>query len=184
MTVKDDLLIKGLLSKDDKIIHEFVKSYTGLLYKACNSILLNSDLIEEAVQDSFLKIIKSINKFDGRSSLNTWMYTIAYRTAIDYHRRIKINDDLDTAFNLQSNSKTDSAIEDKEFKVRIHKLISHLNEEDQKIVSLFYLEEFSMKEICEILNLSLSNVKVKLFRARKELSSHVYKYFDKSEIAL
>lgn len=180
----EDILIKGLLSKNNKIINDFVKSYTGLLYKACSSVLSNSDLIEEATQDSFLKIIKSISKFDKRSSLNTWMYTIAYRTAIDYHRRIKINYDIDKAVNIKSSSSSDQAVENTEFKMRISKLINHLEEEDQKLISLFYIQEFSMKEICELTGYTLSNVKVRLYRARKELATHVNKYFDKSDLTI
>jgi DNA-directed RNA polymerase specialized sigma24 family protein len=57
--------------------------------------------------------------------------------------------------------------------------LSHLDEEARTIVSLFYLEEKNIKELMEITGLSESNIKIKLFRARKELSLHANKYFEK-----
>lgn len=178
MILTDEQLAQKLRIKDEATIRYLVQNYSSLLYKACNTILKNQTLVEEAVQDSFLKIIHGVHSFDHKASLKTWMYTIAYRTAIDYHRRLKYSEDLDQVTQSASESRADLELERSEDQLKIFQMLETLNLDDRKIVTLFYLEELSIKEVCDIMEMSEANVKVRLFRARKALQSIVGQYFE------
>ena len=73
---------------------------------------------------------------------------------------------------------SDQHIQESETKVAIQSLLSHLDDESKMIVSLYYLEEKNIKEVVEITGLTESNIKIKLFRARKELARYAPKYFE------
>ena len=175
-----DITWIGLLLKGDrKTIYTFIESYGQFMYNVCYKILLNTSEAEEAAQDAIMKALKAIESYDIRSSFKAWCYTIAYRTAIDYKRKIKSTSDISTSIDIALPSKADDEVNSNETKQNILSLLSHLDEESRTIVSLFYLEEKNIRELMEITGLSESNIKIKLFRARKELSLHAHKYFEK-----
>lgn len=174
----DDNIVRLLLSGDRKTISTFVDTYGQFIYNVCYKILLHNQLAEEATQDSIMKVLKSVENFDTKSSFKAWCYTIAYRTAIDSKRKLKYHVDLSSSHELPYDKKADYNINEIETKEGINSLLGHLDEESRIIVSLFYLEEKSIKEVLDITGLTESNVKIKLFRARKELAKHADKYFD------
>lgn len=176
----DDNLVRLLLAGDRKTISSFVDTYGQFIYNVCYKILLHNQLAEEATQDSIMKVLKSVDNFDLKSSFKAWCYTIAYRTAIDTKRKLKSHVDLSTSPEPVYDKKADYNINEHETKEGINSLLKHLDEESRVIVSLFYLEERSIKEVLDITGLTESNVKIKLFRARKELAKHANKYFDNS----
>jgi RNA polymerase sigma-70 factor (ECF subfamily) len=169
------LLLKG----DRKTIHDFTENYGQFMYNVCYKILLNAAEAEEATQDAIMKVLKAIESYDTRSSFKAWCYTIAYRTAIDYKRRIKYTTDLSDGFEMTHPDKADDEMNSNETKKNIISLLSNLEEESRTIISLFYLEEKNIRELMQITGLSESNIKIKLFRARKELALHAHKYFEK-----
>ncbi len=65
-----------------------------------------------------------------------------------------------------------------ELEQKIDELLKKLEDEDRQLIQLFYLEEMSIKEVVEITGLTESNVKIKLFRARKYLAEHTSQYFE------
>ncbi|MBK9256248.1 MAG: sigma-70 family RNA polymerase sigma factor [Saprospiraceae bacterium] len=174
----DTRQINLLLSGDRKSITSFVDSYGQFMYNICFKILMNTHEAEEAAQDAVLKVLRALESYDRKSSFKGWCYTIAYRTAIDYKRKIKYTTDISGGSEIAHSGLTDDDINSKETKRNILSLLSHLEEESRLIISLFYLEEKNIKELIEITGLTESNIKIKLFRARKELAQHAAKYFE------
>jgi len=175
----DTTWIRLLLKGDRKTIHTFIESYGQFMYNVCYKILLNTSEAEEAAQDTIMKALKAIESYDTKSSFKAWCYTIAYRTAIDYRRKIKYTTDISAGIEIAHPVRSDDEVNSNETKQNILSLLSHLDEESRIIVSLFYLEEKNIRELTEITGLSESNIKIKLFRARKELALHAHKYFEK-----
>lgn len=179
ISLKDDLAIR-LRRGDRKAIPDFVDQYGGFMFNVCHKILLHRAEAEEAAQDALLKALKAIESFDTSSSLKAWCYTIAYRTAIDHQRKMKPTSDIESLHFVASPVKTDDNVTTRETREGIDRLLRHLDEESRTIMGLFYLEEKNIKEIMDITGLTESNIKIKLFRARKELSLHAPKYFEHS----
>ncbi|MFM2392238.1 MAG: hypothetical protein RLZZ546_215 [Bacteroidota bacterium] len=174
----DDQIAKGVLLGDARAIAYLVEQYSSYVFTICKNILKMNPQSEEACQDTFMKAISKISDFKEGGSLKAWMFTIAYRTSIDYKRRIKYHEDESSLMFVTDGHQADETLNKKELNKNIDKLMSHLPEEDSQLIRLYYLNEMSIKEIVETTGLSESNIKVKLFRARKELASHIDKYFD------
>ena len=128
---------------------------------------------EEVTQDVFMKAYMNLSSFNGISSFSTWLYRIAYNTAISYTRKRKNEEYVvdDKVWNTISDTEVDDALSD-ESEAQIELLMNALQKlppEDRALITLYYEEEKSVKEISSIFNLSESNVKVRLFRLRKKL---------------
>ena len=146
--------------------------YQDKMYSVCMSILKNKAESQEATQDTFLKAFKALKDYNADSKFSSWLYKIAYRTSLDYIRKRKKTSDLDTiegGMLTSDESKTDS-LENKELSNLLLNAMDSLPEEEAVVLRMFYLEEMSIKELEEITGLSKSNVKVKLFRARKKMA--------------
>ncbi len=143
-----------------------------MVYSLCLRIIKSAHLAEEAAQDTFVKAYKKLSTFEERSSLKTWLYRIAYRTALDYARKKRKEVHLDDGMSVQSNAQSAlSIIEEKELTQMVNKSVARLGVDECTVVTLYYLQEMSIKEIAEITNWTQSNIKIKLFRARHNLRS-------------
>jgi RNA polymerase sigma-70 factor (ECF subfamily) len=174
--MSDDGLVLALCNGRESGVNDLLKNYGTFVYTIVNRILLNSTEAEEATQDIFMKVLKSINTFDKTSSFKAWLYSIAYRTAIDYTRKRKKGTITIEGLAVQDDHCADDVVKESEQKTQIFSLLQHLDEESRNIVTLYYLEEKNIKEIKIVTGMSESNIKTKLFRARKELSAHIHKY--------
>lgn len=183
---QDDIdLLKGLMTESPKAINRLIDGHSKLIYKIVYNILKNVPESQEATQDVILKIIGSADKYQSEyGSLNTWIGRIAYRTAIDYYRKRKYTEDIETTYNISSSSKTDSQLVKEDRTNKINKMLSRISPDNEQLVRLYYLEEYSVKDLARILNLSESNIKTKLFRIRKELSTIAEEFFNKEDLNL
>lgn len=151
-----------------------VDGYSHSLYSLIVQIVDCPEDAEEVLQDVFLKAFRSLNNYKGECKLTTWLYRIAYNTAISAIRKKKqefLYIDENTINNVPDEWVDDmlSPSDGEERVIRLSQAINRLNGEEKALITLFYYEEKSMEEIGEILRLSLSNVKVKLHRTRKKI---------------
>ena len=147
-----------------------VEEYKDLVYSISLKICNNTEEAEEIAQDAFIKAFQGLNKFKGAAKFSTWLYQIAYFTAINVVRKKKLEqNDLHKATELEVNENCLSHLISEERKALIEKALTYLKPEESGIITLFYLEELSIEEVAKITRNTLSNVKVKTHRARKKL---------------
>jgi RNA polymerase sigma-70 factor (ECF subfamily) len=144
--------------------------------------IVNPDDAEDLSQEVFDKINKGLNKFQGRSSLSTWIYRIATNTAIDKSRSAAYKYEMEHhsfedetshessgATTVKASPSTDQLVIRKEMSDCINEFIDNLSPDYKTVIVLSDLEGFANKEIAEILGISLDNVKIRLHRARVRL---------------
>ena len=172
----DDYYIKKILEGDSISFGVIVERYQNMVFTLALKMLKHREESEEVSQDTFIKIYKSLSKFNGESKFSTWIYRIAYNTCLDrikknskYNNDVEINDVTSNEI-FQASTIFDS-LENKERSIIIKECMDKLPEEERVIMHLFYFEELSLKEIVEIVSMTEGNIKVKLFRARKKLFS-------------
>jgi RNA polymerase sigma factor (sigma-70 family) len=172
----DEELIKSILIGSEEATSILINRYQDLAYNLCYKVLKNRQNAEEAVQDSFVKAIKAIRAFKGGSSFKTWLYRIIYNTALNrgrkgiFHRDVPI-DSIDES-QFANASDVSGEVYDQKFKAQqIKAAFDKLNPENRIIVSLYYLESFSIDEISEITLLSTNVIKVRLHRSREQLKA-------------
>lgn len=151
-----------------------VEKYRNMVYTLSLRILKNREEAEEVAQDVFINVYHSLHLFQKRSKLSTWIYRIAYNRSINYLKSQKKNRatmNIDDAGSYLEEDHTGvlEKIGKKESSTLVQKALLKLPETEQIIVTLYYYEELSTREISEITGISTQNVKIKLHRSRKKL---------------
>lgn len=126
---------------------------------------------EDLTQEVFIKVLKAFPTFQNRSTLKTWILSIAKHTGIDHHRRkrlIRFSSQL-LAILPSKNGLPEQALEEKEERARVAELLHRLVPKYRMVIILRNVNELSVKETAEILGWSESKVKVSYHRALKQL---------------
>lgn len=174
MSFEKDLECVAKVRDGDLVAFTYlVEKYKEMVYAVALKVLGNAADAEDVAQESFIKAYQRIGDFKKASKFSTWLYTIAYRSAL-YHkrgnaidtRRIELSDE--ERFQTITNSQSD------DFKTReqqkfIKIAIDSLPPMEGLLITFFYIDENTIQEISAITSLSTTNIKVKLFRARKKL---------------
>ncbi len=144
----------------------------------------NREDAEDLTQEAFIKILNGLYSFKGKSSLSTWIYRIATNTAIDrmrgsaYKRLQKKTVSEDIEPDHEENKKVwsgkkmplaENQIVRKEMNTCIRNFIDTLSSNYKTVLVLSEIEDFTNREIAEILGISLNTVKIRLHRAREKL---------------
>jgi RNA polymerase sigma-70 factor (ECF subfamily) len=152
-----------------------VEAYQRPVYNLCYRMLGNARDAEDAAQESFLRAFKAIRRYDPTRKFSTWLLTIASNYCIDQHRRRKLPtfsyDSLpvpDIPAKTIGMEKRAIHIEDQE---TVTSLLDVLKSKDRSVVIMRYWYDYSYEEIAQSLSLSISAVKSRLHRARRELAS-------------
>lgn len=178
--MKEKLYVEKVLSGNTSAFAYFVETYQGMAINIAYRICENMQDAEDIVQESFVKAYRNLHAFKLESKFSTWFYRIVFNTAVT-HTKSKIwlisNQDESMAEGEFSELDTARQIEN----IEIGEIVSHvLNKMPSAfglLLSLFYLEDNSVKEIAEITGLNDSNVKVMLFRARKMFKGIIIKSY-------
>ncbi len=171
----DQVYIDRVLHGDTNAFAYLINKYKDMTYTIAIKIVKSHEDAEEVAQDSFLKAYEKLNTFKGNAKFSTWLYTIVYRNAITKIRKKKITtSDIDD-YVIDNHSEGDDfpqleAMKNKEQQKYVRQAIEKLPEKDALLITLFYMNDNSVEEIEQITGLSQSNIKVKLFRARKKLN--------------
>lgn len=151
-----------------------INKYKGLAFNIALKISKNEQDAEEIVQDSFVKAFKGLNKFKNKSQFSTWFYRIVYNTAISSirykkHLTVEIDDNLTENFESNQIECAINNLDAYDRKQLINEALAKLNELDYTILSLYYYEDMSLKEISKIVEKKKNYLKVLLQRARLKL---------------
>lgn len=189
MTInKDQILINQIVEGNTQAFSKLVDEYKDLVFTLAIRMLKNREEAEEVSQDTFIKAYKSINKFQGDSKLSTWLYRIAYNTSLDRIKKNKkyLKDIPIDEFTEREVKSIDNALDNLitlEKNQAIKNCIEKLPSDDSALMTLYYFDELSLKEMSEILNLTANNIKVKLFRCRKKLATILKSELESDQLA-
>ncbi|MFD0051797.1 RNA polymerase sigma factor SigW [Actinomycetes bacterium NPDC127524] len=172
--------IKQVLKGDQNAFSEIVELYKDRVYQLCYRMLGNSHEAEDMAQEAFLRAYINIRSFHIQMKFSTWLYRIATNLCIDRIRKKKPDYFLDAeiagteGLDLYSQiaseiSNPEEEIESMELQNTIQEEILKLPEKYRSAIVLKYIEELSLKEISEILDLPVGTVKTRIHRGREAL---------------
>ncbi len=166
-------VIEAVKAGETDRFREIVDEYKSFVYTITLRVLTDPNDAEEAAQDCFLKAYKNLNKFEGKSKFSTWIYRIAFNTAISYTRKKRIQTTDIDGIRINKYETSVDALEEQDRSLQISKAMKNLLPMDATLLTMFYLEEMSMEEISKVTNLKRNAIKVKLFRARKRMAEEL-----------
>jgi len=166
----ESVLIKNAIAGDYEALSLLINKYRNIAYNLAISIVKDKESAKDITQDSFLKVLENITRFNNESKFSTWLYRIVYNESLQYIKKIqKISiTDIESA-KIENYSDGILPTEDQNLDLYLYQAIERLDENERNVILLFYLAEKSLREINTITGLSISNIKVILHRSRKKL---------------
>lgn len=174
----DTYYIRRVLAGDTACFACLIDRYGQPIHALILKIVRNPEDAEELAQDTFLKAFKSLGSFKGDCGFATWLYRIAYNTALSALRKrrpeyLTIDDDaIERISDEAIEEQVIGQLEESGLEERLQELeraMARLQAEERALLLLYYWQEKSVDEIAGITGLSAANVKTKLFRTRKKL---------------
>jgi RNA polymerase sigma-70 factor, ECF subfamily len=180
MHIFEKKLIKSIKKGDQSAFERLVEMYKDKVFHLAYRMLKDSYEAEDIAQEAFVRVYLNIEKYDEKYKFSTWIYRIATNLAIDRIRKKKADYSLDEevtgtdGLTLYSQIPSDDELPDRqvefiETKDLIEEQISKLPLKYRTAITLRYLEELSMKEISEIMDLPVATVKTRIHRGREAL---------------
>src|SRR5271163_3444914 len=173
-------LVRRVQARDEIAFREIVERYQAKVFSIIYGILRNHNDAEDIAQQVFAKIYFSIQSFDFRSSLLTWIYKITVNECYDYLRKKRVRKLVyESDFSeedAQRMEASDPAIDpspaaDTRLAQRdlVSKLLERVSAEDRSLILLKEVEGHSVEELAAMTGLNENTIKVKLFRTRQKL---------------
>jgi RNA polymerase sigma-70 factor (ECF subfamily) len=160
----------------DKAFQILIAQYKERLYWHIRKIVLVHDDANDVLQNTFVKIFKNIEKFNGQSKLYSWMYRIASNEAITFinkrakEKKVDISDYYEQ---LASTLESDVYFSGDEIQVILQKAIATLPQKQQLVFNMKYFEELKYSQISEILETSVGALKASYFHAVKKIEKYI-----------
>jgi RNA polymerase sigma factor (sigma-70 family) len=172
----DQHYIRLVMEGDTNAFAVLVDRHKDMVFTLSLKMLKDREEAEEVAQDTFLKIYKSLSKFNSESKFSTWMYKVAFNTCLDRLKKNKRSQpvtpmDEFTEQEAISLMNVLDSIEERERKQVIQDCLHCLPGEDSFLLTLYYFEEQSLEEIANIIGINPNNVKIRLYRSRKKLTA-------------
>ena len=185
----EDFSLEKLRAGDRAEFARLVEAYSGVIYRLALKMLENQQDAEDVLQETFIKALRAIKNFDGRSNLSTWLYRIATNEALMLlrkHKRITVS--LDEPAETEEQEVEPLQIVDwccmpeeelvsAEARAYLDKAVEELPHSLRVVFLLRDIEGLSTLETGEVLNLSETAVKTRLSRARLRLRELLTGYY-------
>lgn len=190
--IPDNELIKRIIGGEKQLFEIIMRRYNPRLFRVGRSIIRDDDEVEDILQDTYIKIYENLDKFEGRADFATWAIRILMNTAFARkakQRRFAYDgnniDENNNNFNLtgQKEMKTpEKNIINEELKKHLEEAVDKLPQIYRTVFMMREVENMSVKETSECLQISESNVKVRLNRAKEYLKMNISQVYNKEEI--
>lgn len=167
----DERLVKAALSGNDEAFTELVRRHKRKVFTIVARFVRNTCELDDVCQEIFIKVYQNLRKYRGDAPLEHWVTKIAVNACYDALRRGRRRENEvsleDVAFSL-GDPVCEEIRDDESWEILRHAL-AELRPEDRIVITLLNLEGKSIREISALTGWSEAKVKVRAFRARKEL---------------
>lgn len=181
----EQALVERCKRRDPEAFGRFVDAYQTRIYGYVKRMLRNSEDADDVAQEVFIKAFQAFDRFDGRSSLRTWLFRIAHNLCIDRLRKgdRSLNE---TSLDCDPEEGTwdigddrwqpEQMVLNSELMTQVEAALECMSEKLRTVLLLHDREDFAYDEIAQTLDLPLGTVKSRLFLARTHLHKHLSIY--------
>ena len=171
-TYTDEQLVANYLKGDEKSLEILIHRYLKPIYSFVYRYVGNGEEAEDITQEVFVKMWRNLKRFNRNKKFKTWIFQIAKNTSFDFLRKKKKISilSLEKYFYLADLNPLPNEISEKEsLKEKIQEAIEKLSSETRQILSLYYKEGLTFREITETLGEPLNTIKSRHQRAISKL---------------
>lgn len=174
----DDDHILTLLSAENTHERGFrllMARYQEPLYRHVRRMVYDHDDANDVIQNTFIKVFKNIERFEGKSKLFTWLYRIATNEALTFlnNRQRKETDTIDDAENghLANQLRADTFFDGDEIQLKLQQAIAVLPDKQRTVFNLRYFDEMPYEEMSDVLGTSVGALKASYHHAVKKVEA-------------
>jgi len=172
--IEENLLIQQLKNTQtqDKAFRELMSLYKERLYWHIRKIVISHDDTDDVLQNTFVKVYRSIANFKGDSKLYSWMYRIATNEAITFinkrakERKVDLNE---MQHQLVENLHADVYFDGNDIQLQLQKAIASLPQKQRLVFNMKYFDDMKYKDISEVLETSVGALKASYHHAVKKI---------------
>ena len=166
----DVQLLRRVTEKDVLAFEALYRSFFPRLTRFLNRMTRSAVLIEEVVNDTMYVVWRKADTFDRTSKVSTWIFSIAYRTALKAFRDMdEPVEGGDGHIEAEADCEPESVMGQRQLQNSVSNAIDALPFEQRTVVNLTYYHGMGYREIAEILDCPVNTVKTRMFHARKRL---------------
>jgi RNA polymerase sigma-70 factor (ECF subfamily) len=159
-----------------EMISALVEEFSGALYRVAYSVSRNSAEAEDAVQETFLRVLRHQDQLGEIRDLRVWLVRITWNVVLDKKRRSKIRPETEDVAQLAHvlaahGLKADEWVIAAQQHAQVLSLIEKLPRKEREVLLLSAFEELSTPQIAEVVGTTDSSVRSRLFRARRQLAA-------------
>ncbi len=180
---EENILIDQVLAGNEQRYAQLVDLYKSYAFTIAFKVTENRADAEEVAQDAFIKAFHYLKGFKRGARFSTWLYRIVFNTAISHKRKNRrVFETIEKSINYSVES--DNTLEKDDKQEYIDQALSRLNEADRLSLQLFYLKEFSLEEVADMMGQKVNTTKVRIHRARLRLADELKNILKKEALTL
>ena len=170
-TSSDTILIERIAAGDKLAMHALFARHRTPIYRWLLRFVSNESLAEDLSSEVFLDVWRQAGRFEGRSSVATWLMSIARFKALSASRRrteAELDEKIETTVADTAND-PEAALQEKHRGELLRQALTQLSPEHREVIDLVYYHEKSIDECAQVLGIPAATVKTRMFYARKEI---------------
>ena len=174
-TSSDVILVNRIAAGDKLAMHALFARPRTSIYRWLLRFVRSEALAEDLLSEVFLDVWRQADRFEGRSSVSTWLMSIARYKALSA-RRVRTEDELTeeiVAAIADTSDDPEAALQEKDRGELLRQALTHLSREHREIIDLVYYHERSIAECTQIVGIPAATVKTRMFYARRKLAELV-----------
>lgn len=169
----DEAWVEQAKNGDERAFQMLVQRYYKQAYGLALRIVRSPSDAEEVAQDAFVRAWRALPRFRGEARFSTWLYQIVSRRAIDHSHKLRVRGEREIQLEEMTNIQATTAESPETSRIDSERLaaqlLDSLTDVQRAVVSLYYLEDRSVDQVAQSLDLPTGTVKTHLFRARRRL---------------
>ena len=170
LTLDETRLITRIAGGDLRAFEQLYRSYHPRLTRFLTNILRHAHLVEEAVNDTLMVVWRKPEAFNGASKVQTWIFAIAYRTALKARSRYhEPAEDPHADQRVSPDAGPEQALGQRQAQDVLLSAMGELSADHRAVVDLTYFHDVGYREIAEILDCPVGTVKTRMLHARRRL---------------
>lgn len=177
MKLKDEEIVTLLMNPQslEKGLRAMMDAYQRRLYWHIRRLIVDHDLAQDVLQDTFIKAYQNIHQFKSDSKLYTWLYRIATNESLQQLNKMKKmkKADEDAEYHMQNLVADNAGKDAEEIQILLQKAIQALPEKQKLVFNMRYYDDLPYEEISKILDMSVGTLKTNYHYAKEKVEQYV-----------
>jgi len=176
VNTQEAAVIAEVLDGNSETYSQLIERYHRGLIQHLYNLVHDGDLAEDLAQEAFIRAYQKLNQYNPDYAFSTWLYKIADNIAYSHFKQVKLSEDIDDyEDSLPDNRPSLDEVADRTIrKEAVRTAIATLPTAYQRVITLYYWDNFSYEEIAQIMDRPVGTVRTWIHRAKEQLRKELY----------